>query len=75
MTDSPSSGPSKPPFTSVPRILCIIALTLTAWAMYWVLKTDTIDGMMKLVAGSGILMAGLLIIAAGAHYSDKRHHR
>jgi len=66
---------SKPPFTTPSRILGILALAATAGAMYWVITTDKFEGTMKLLAGGGVLIAGLLIIAAGAHFSDGRHKR
>ncbi len=66
---------SKPPFTTPSRILCILALAATAGGMYWVIVTDKLEGTMKLLAAGGVLVAGLLLIAAGAHFSDGRHKR
>jgi len=70
-----NSSPQKPPFTTLSRILCILALIVTAGAMYWVVNTDTLDGTKKLLAGGGVLIAGLLVIATGAHFTDGRHHK
>jgi len=66
---------SKPPFTTCWRLLCILALAATGAAMYWVITTDKLEGTMKLLAGGGVLIAGLLVIAVGAHFSDGRHRR
>ncbi len=66
---------SKPPFTTLSRILCVLALALTAGAMYWIVTTNAMDGARKLLAGGGVLIAGLLAIAGGAHFSEGRHKK
>jgi hypothetical protein len=53
----------RPPFTTLSRILCILALLVTAAAMYWVMQNDTIEGTKKLLA------------MGGAHFSDGRHRK
>lgn len=68
-------SPSKPPFTTGPRLLCLFALLATAGAMYWVITTTAIDNTKKLLAGGGVLIAGLLLIAAGVHFSEGRHKK
>jgi hypothetical protein len=66
---------TKPPFTTRSRVLCVIALAATAGAMYAVIATDEISGRMKPLVCGGVLMAGVLVIAAGAHFADGRHRR
>ena len=77
---SPSSTPPvapnpRPPFTTLSRVLCVLALTATAGVMYWVLQDDNLDSTHKLLAVSSVLTAGVLVIAAGAHFSDGRHRK
>ncbi len=66
---------SKPPFTTPSRMLCILVLMVIAGVMYWIATTDAMDGTKKLIAASGVLMAGLLVIAGGAHFTDGRHRK
>ena len=66
---------SKPPFTTLSRVLGILALLATAAAMYWIVTSDAMDGTKKLLAAGGVLMAGLLVIAGGAHFTDGRHRK
>jgi len=70
-----NSPTPKPPFTTPSRILCILALAATAGAMYWVITSDAFEGTKKLLAAGGVLLAGILVIAAGAHFADGRHRR
>jgi hypothetical protein len=67
--------PSKPPFTTLSRVLCVFALAATGGAMYGVLATDKMGAQMKLLACGGVLLVGILVIAAGAHFTDGRHRR
>ncbi len=67
--------PAKPPFTRPSRILSLIALVITAGVMYWVLTNDSLDGTKKLLAAGGALMAGLLVIAGGAHFTEGKHRK
>ena len=70
------ANPTPPrPFTTPSRILCILALAATAAAMYWVITTDKYDGTPKLLVGGGVLMAGLLVIAAGSFFTDGRNRK
>ncbi len=76
--NAPNPGdapPPKPPFTTLSRVLCILALAATAGAMYGVLTTDKMGAQMKLLACGGVLLAGVLIIAVGAHFTDGRHRK
>ena len=70
-----SNPSSQRPFTTPARILCVLALAATGGAMYWVIETDKLGGTTKLLAGGGVLIAGLLVIAVGAHFADDRHRR
>ena len=71
---SPALKP-KPPFTTVSRILCILAIAATGGAMWWVATSDAMDGTKKLLAEGCVLMAGMLVIAGAAFYSDGKHRR
>ena len=65
----------KPLYTARARILGILALAGTAGAMYNVITSDTFSGTMKPLVGGGVLLAGVLVIVAGAHFSDGRHRK
>jgi hypothetical protein len=71
----PATPNPRPPFTSLSRILCTIAISVTIVAMYCVIKSDAMDGRKKLLAVGGVLLAGILVISAGAHFSDGRHRK
>jgi hypothetical protein len=64
---------TRPGFTTLSRVLGVLALAATAAAMYWVINNDSLDGPKKLLAAGGVLTAGVLLIAAGAHFCDGKH--
>ena len=78
----PSDQPTPPAktntglrFPNLSRVLCIVALAATIGVMYWVIYNDSLIGTTKLLAEAGVLLAGVLVIAAGAHFSDGRHKK
>jgi hypothetical protein len=77
-SDQPTQPPASNPagrFTSLSRVVCIVALAATIGVMYWVIYNNTVSGPPQLLAVGGILLAGILVIAAGAHFSDGRHRK
>ncbi len=53
----------------------MVALATTIGVMYWVIYNANLDGPKILLAAGGVLMTGVLVIAAGAHFTDGRHRK
>jgi hypothetical protein len=74
-TPDPAASAPKKVFTTPGRMLILASLIVIAAAMYWVITTETIEPLYKMLAGGGVLLFGCLAIAAGIHFWDGRHRR